>query len=96
MPVPPMHWQSWNTFNARDNRPNETNMKEIADALISSGLADAGFRTVDVVCSGWLERNATGFLTENRTRWPSGMKGLADYLHERGLWLGVYTSPGEI
>eukprot|EP01047_Picozoa_sp_COSAG01_P048645 COSAG01_NODE_4754_length_4764_cov_12.145123_2_plen_499_part_00 len=70
-------------------------MKEIADALISSGLADAGFRTVDVVCSGWLERNSTGFLTENMTRWPSGMKGLADYLHERGLLLGVYTSPGE-
>ena len=75
---------------------NETNMGEIADALISSGMAAAGYDTVNVGCNGWTGRDpATGVLQQNRTLWPSGMQGFAAKLHGMTprLKLGCYTSP---
>ena len=71
-------------------------MGEVADALISSGMAAAGYDTVNVVCNGWTGRDPkTGVLQENRTLWPSGMKGFAKKLHgmKPRLKLGCYTSP---
>ena len=92
-PYPPMHWHSWNTFCAED-MTNHTNMREMADALISSGMAEAGYRMVNVVCSGWVGRDPTTHeLLENRTLWPDGIAGLAKYLHSKDLQLGCYTSP---
>ena len=95
-PYPPMHWHSWNTFCAED-MTNHTNMKEMADALISTGMAAAGYTMVNVVCSGWTGRDAkTHQLQQNRTLWPEsgGIGGLATYLHSKHLQLGCYTSPG--
>ena len=92
-PYPPMHWHSWNTFCAED-MTNHTNMREMADALISSGMAEAGYRMVNVVCSGWIGRDPTTHqLLENRTLWPDGIASLAKYLHSKDLQLGCYTSP---
>jgi alpha-galactosidase len=93
LPYPPMHWHSWNTF-CKENAVNETNMKEMADALISTGMTDAGYDTVNVVCNGWTGRDPiTHELTENATLWPNGIRALADYLHAKSLKLGCYTSP---
>ena len=50
-PYPPMHWHSWNAFCAED-MVNATNMRQVADALLRTGMADAGYRTVNVVCNG--------------------------------------------
>ena len=75
---------------------NQQNMEEMAQALVSSGLAAVGFDTVNVVCNGWAGRDPkTGLLLENRTLWPSGMKGFATRLHgmRPPLKLGCYTSP---
>jgi len=93
LPYPPMHWHSWNTF-CGENMVNETNMKEMADALISTGMAAAGYNTINVVCNGWTGRDpSTHVLQENKTFWPNGLKSFGDYLHARGLQLGCYTSP---
>ncbi len=57
-------------------------MNEMAEALISSGMAAACYDTINVVCNGWAGRDpATGVLIENRTIWPTGMKGFAAWLH---------------
>ena len=89
-----MHWHSWNTFCA-ENMVNGTNMREMADALLSTGLAAAGYRTVNVVCNGWTGRDSvTHELQENEALWPNGgIAAFADYLHARNLSLGCYTSP---
>jgi len=55
-PYPPMHWHSWNTF-CGENEVNEANMRGMADALISSGMAAAGYDMVNVVCNGWTGRH---------------------------------------
>jgi alpha-galactosidase len=94
-PYPPMHWHSWNTF-CKENAVNEENMKEIADSLISTGMAAAGYDMVNVVCNGWTGRDpVTHELTENKKNWPNGIRALANYLHAKSppLKLGCYTSP---
>jgi hypothetical protein len=71
-------------------------MNEMAEALISSGMAAAGYDTINVVCNGWAGRDpATGVLIENRTLWPTGMKGFAARLHGMTppISVGCYTSP---
>ena len=68
-----------------------------ADALISTGMAEAGYRTVNVVCNGWTGRDpTTKMFTENKELWPSGIAGFADYLHSKELLLGCYTSPASV
>eukprot|EP00040_Diaphanoeca_grandis_P033700 m.206833 g.206833 ORF g.206833 m.206833 type:complete len:581 (+) comp32971_c0_seq1:135-1877(+) len=90
---PPMHWHSWNTFCA-ENEVNATNMMQMADALVETGMAAAGYDMVNVVCNGWTGRDPkTGVLQENKALWPNGIRALANYLHAKQLKLGCYTSP---
>ena len=94
-PFPPMQWHSWGLFTHED-LVTEANMNEMAEALITSGMAAAGYDTVNVVCNGWAGRDpATGVLIENHTLWPTGMKGFAARLHGMTppLKVGCYTSP---
>jgi alpha-galactosidase len=92
LPYPPMHWHSWNQFSSA---VNESNMREIADALVTTGMAAAGYDTVNVVCNGWGARDPVSQrFTENKAKWPTGMAGLAKYLHGKGLKMGCYTAPG--
>ena len=92
-PYPPMHWHSWNTFCGED-AVNEANMREMAKALISSGMVSAGYDTVNVVCNGWTGRdNVTNALQENRKLWPDGITSFSKYLHSNKMKLGCYTSP---
>ena len=94
-PYPPMQWHSWGLFTHED-LVTEANMQEMAEALVSSGMAAPGFDTLNVVCNGWTGRDPkTGVLVENRTLWPSGIAGFARRLHamKPTLKLGCYTSP---
>ena len=94
-PYPPMQWHSWGLF-THEGLITEANMLEMAEALISSGMAAAGYSTVNVVCNGWVGRDpTTGVLQENHTSWPNGMASFAQKLHamEPPLKLGCYTSP---
>lgn len=87
--TPPMGWSSWNKFGARID---DASVRRVADAMVSSGLRDAGYVYVNID-DGWQgERDAQGELHPN-AKFPD-MKALADYLHARGLKLGLYSSPG--
>lgn len=87
--TPPLGWSSWNYFAADIN---ETLFRDMADAMLSSGLAAAGFEYINVD-AGYLvkERAEDGSLVVNERLFPSGIRALADYVHQRGLKLGVYT-----
>ena len=89
--TPPMGWNSWNHF-ACDI--NENVIKEIADVLVSSGMKDAGYVYVNIDDCWQGERDSLGFIHPNSERFPSGMKALADYVHAKGLKLGIYSCAG--
>ena len=61
LPYPPMHWHSWNQFSG-EGTVTDTNMRSIADALIETGMAAAGYDTVNVVCNGWGPVNSASHL----------------------------------
>lgn len=87
--TPPMGWSSWNKF---QDKIDDKIIREVADAMVAVGLRDAGYRYVNID-DGWQgTRGADGEIRPNE-RFPD-MKALADYLHARGLKLGIYTSPG--
>ena len=90
-PTPPMGWNSWNKF-ACD--VNEQLVREVADAMVSSGLRDAGYRYVNIDDCWQGTRDARGFIQPDPVRFPAGMKALADYVHARGLKFGVYSDAG--
>jgi len=87
--TPPMGWNSWNHF-AR--KVTEQDVKNAADALVSSGMRDAGYIYVNIDDTWEGKRDANGVLHAN-DKFPD-MKGLGDYLHARGLKFGIYSSPG--
>ncbi|XP_020094217.1 alpha-galactosidase 1-like [Ananas comosus] len=90
--TPPMGWNSWNHFNCLIN---ETVIKETADALVSTGLAKLGYRYVNIDdCWAEQDRDSEGYLVPNRATFPSGIKALADYVHSKGLMLGIYSDAG--
>jgi hypothetical protein len=90
--APPMGWASWNTFAARINYDV---IKAQTDALVSSGLAAAGYQYVNID-EGWWQgtRDAAGNITVDTAEWPGGMKAIADYIHSKGLKAGIYTDAG--
>ena len=90
--TPPMGWYPWNEFGQEPQ--NEKLIKEIVDALISSGLKDAGYVYVGPDEGICFSRGADGKLTSNLTRYPSSLRGLGDYIHQRGLKYALYTDAG--
>ncbi|KAK7317025.1 hypothetical protein RJT34_00904 [Clitoria ternatea] len=90
--TPQMGWNSWNFFACNIN---ETVIKETADALVSTGLADLGYVYVNIDdCWSSVTRNLTGQLVPDRRTFPSGIKAIADYVHGKGLKLGIYSDAG--
>ena len=87
--TPPMGWNSWNYFN---RNVTEDDVKQAADALVSTGMRDAGYVYVNIDDTWEDTRNAEGVLSTN-SKFPD-MKGLADYVHSKGLKLGIYSGPG--
>ena len=92
--TPPMGWYPWNTFG--EEPQNERLIKEIADALIASGMRDAGYSYVGPDEGICFYRAADGSLTTNRKRYPGGLRELGDYLHQRGLKYALYTDAGTL
>ena len=88
--TPPMGWNSWNKF---AGRIDDATVRQIADAMVSSGMKDAGYVYVNIDDT-WegASRDAQGNITTN-TKFPD-MKALAAYVHSKGLKIGIYSSPG--
>jgi alpha-galactosidase len=88
--TPPMGWNSWNTFGC-DNL-NETVIKGVADAMVSSGMAAVGYQFVNLD-DCWMDgRDASGNIKWNMSKFPSG-SGIVEYVHGKGLKIGVYSTP---
>jgi alpha-galactosidase len=90
--TPPMGFNNWNAFGCD---VNETLIKETADFFASSGLKDAGYEYVNIDdCWSLMERDADGKLVPDPVKFPSGIRGVADYVHGLGLKLGIYGDAG--
>ncbi|XP_058096305.1 alpha-galactosidase 1-like [Magnolia sinica] len=90
--TPPMGWNSWNHFYCSIN---ETIIRETADALISTGLYKLGYHYVNIdECWAEMDRDTEGNLVASKTMFPSGIKALADYVHSKGLKIGIYSNAG--
>ncbi|XP_042013413.1 alpha-galactosidase 3-like [Salvia splendens] len=90
--TPQMGWNSWNFF-ACDI--NEKVIKETADALVTTGLAKLGYDYVNIDdCWSEMARDSKGQLVPDEKTFPSGIKALADYVHSKGLKLGIYSDAG--
>jgi len=88
--VPPMGWNSWNTFQCN---LNETLIKQIADTFVSSGMQAAGYQYVNLDDCWMNGRDSSGKLQWNTSKFPSGIPALATYVHGKGLKLGIYEVP---
>lgn len=89
--TPPMGWNSWNKFGCN---VDEKLIREVADALVSTGMKDAGYTYINIDDCWHGDRDSLGFIHPDPKRFPSGMKALADYIHSKGLKLGIYSDAG--
>ena len=89
--TPPMGWNSWNKFACNIN---ENIIKEIADKMVETGLRDAGYVYINIDDCWHGKRDSLGFITADAEKFPSGIKALADYVHSKGLKLGIYSDAG--
>ena len=90
--TPPMGWYPWNTFG--EEPQNEKLIGEIVDALVASGLKEAGYSYVGPDEGICFSRGKDGRLTTNLERYPSGLRGLGDAIHKKGLKYALYTDAG--
>jgi alpha-galactosidase len=89
--TPPMGWNSWNKFGCE---VSESLVRGAADALVSTGMKDAGYRYIVVDDCWQVGRDDGGAIVVDAARFPSGMKALADYVHAKGLQFGLYSDAG--
>jgi alpha-galactosidase len=87
--TPPMGWNSWNHF---AGKVTDADVRAAADAMVDSGMRDAGYVYVNVDDTWQGQRDSKGFIHANG-RFPD-MKALANYVHSKGLKFGIYSSPG--
>jgi alpha-galactosidase len=87
--TPPMGWNSWNKF---AGRIDDATVRSIADAMASNGMKAAGYLYINIDDTWEGERDSKGNIQTNK-KFPD-MKSLADYVHGKGLKLGIYSSPG--
>ena len=91
--TPPMGWNSWNKFGCD---VNENLIREMADAMVSSGMKDAGYQYIVIDDCWQVSRDDEGNIIPDPERFPSGMKALADYVHSKGLKFGLYSDAGRM
>ncbi len=89
--TPPMGWNSWNKFACN---VSEQLIKGAADALVASGMKEAGYQYVVIDDCWQVRRDPDGTIVADPERFPSGMKALADYIHSKGLKFGLYSDAG--
>jgi alpha-galactosidase len=89
--TPPMGWNSWNTFSCN---VSETMIKGMADAMVSSGMKEAGYQYIVIDDCWQIDRDVDGVIVADPARFPSGIKALADYIHSHGLKFGLYSCAG--
>ena len=89
--TPPMGWNSWNKFQCN---VDEGIIRAMADAMATNGMKNAGYQYINLDDCWQGERDAQGFIQPDATKFPSGIKALADYVHAKGLKFGIYSDAG--
>ncbi len=89
--TPPMGWNSWNKFACN---VSEQLIEGAADAVVSSGMKDAGYTYVVIDDCWQVSRDAEGNIVADAQRFPNGIKAVADYVHSKGLKFGIYSDAG--
>jgi alpha-galactosidase len=89
--TPPMGWNSWNKFGCD---VSDKLIREMADAIVRSGMKDAGYQYVIIDDCWQVGRDADGNILPDPQRFPAGMKALADHIHAKGLKFGIYSDAG--
>src|ERR1700704_3669815 len=89
--TPPMGWNSWNKFQCD---VTENLIKQTADALVTTGLRDAGYVFLNIDDCWQGARDARALIQPDASRFPSGMKAVASYVHGKGLKFGIYSDAG--
>ena len=89
--TPPMGWNSWNKFACN---VSEELIKQAADAMVSSGMKDAGYQYVVIDDCWQVRRDESGNIVPDAKRFPSGIKAVADHIHDKGLKFGIYSDAG--
>ena len=89
--TPPMGWNSWNKFN---QNVSEKLLMDTADAMVASGMKDAGYEYIVVDDCWQVDRDADGNIVCDPVNFPHGMKYVADYIHSKGLKFGIYSCVG--
>lgn len=89
--TPPMGWNSWNNF---DCAIDEVIIRSMADAMATNGMKAAGYQYINLDDCWQVARDANGVIVADPARFPSGIKALADYVHAKGLKLGLYSDHG--
>jgi len=92
--TPPMGWYPWNEFGQEPQ--NEALITQIVEALVKSGMKEAGYAYVGPDEGICFSRDASGRLTTNLSRYPSGLRGLGDFIHGQGLKYALYTDAGSL
>jgi alpha-galactosidase len=90
--TPPMGWMSWNQFGPEVSDPL---LREMADAVVASGMKAAGYTYVCIDDLWQGGRDRAGNLYPDPKRFPGGIEAVADYVHAKGLKLGIYTDAAE-
>src|ERR1700749_4559346 len=90
--TPPMGWNDWNTFGCNVNAQL---VEQTADTIVSQGLQAAGYQYVNID-DCWMSsaRNSGGHLVPDPAKFPGGITAVANYVHGKGLKLGIYESAG--
>ena len=91
--TPPMGWNSWNHFGCDVSAKL---IRDVADAMAASGMRDAGYQYVTIDDCWQVSRDAKGVIVADSTRFPGGIKPVADYVHSKGLKFGIYTDAGRL
>jgi alpha-galactosidase len=89
--TPPMGWNSWNKFGCN---VSDDLIRGMADAMVKSGMKDAGYQYIVIDDCWQVKRDAEGNIVPDPQRFPNGMKALADYIHSLGLKFGIYSDAG--
>lgn len=92
-PTPPMGWMTWNFF---ADKIHEKDIREMADAMVESGMVEAGYKFI-FIDDGWQGgRDNRNNIIPDPAKFPSGIKALADYLHGKGMKLGIYSDAAQL
>jgi alpha-galactosidase len=89
--TPPMGWNSWNFFGGNIT---DAIVRQIADAMASNGMKAAGYVYINIDDTWQVSRDSSNTIVADSSKFPNGMKSLADYVHSKGLKLGLYSDRG--